>query len=177
MQTLLPFIEKSSVEKVLFVSSTAVYQDDNKVVNETTESHPETESGKQLLQAEQLLQTNSHFQTTVVRFGGLIGEDRHPIYFLSGKKNIENPEAPINFIHQTDCIGIINAILEKECWNEIFNGVAPQHPNRKDYYTQMAIALHLPLPEFDESNLSVGKTICSEKVERILSYEFKKPLD
>ncbi len=78
---------------------------------------------------------------------------------------------------KTDCIGIINAILEKECWNEIFNGVAPQHPNRKDYYTQMAIALHLPLPEFDESNLSVGKTICSEKVERILSYEFKKPLD
>lgn len=176
IQTLIPFIEKSSVNKVVFVSSTAVYHDDNKTVTEATVPHPETESGKQLWQAEQLLQSNTHFQTTIVRFGGLIGENRHPIHYLSGRKNIENPDAPINMIHQEDCIGIIQGIIEKGSWNETFNAVAPEHPTRKEYYTQKAIELNLPLPEFDATKTSVGKTISNEKVTTMLNYKFKKEL-
>ncbi len=177
IQTLIPFIEKAAVKKVLFVSSTAVYPDDNSIITESTIPHPETESGKQLLQAEQLLQNNTTFQTTVVRFGGLIGENRHPIHFLSGRKNLENPNAPVNLIHQEDCIGIIQTIIKKECWGETFNAGAPQHPSRKDYYTKKAKDLNLMLPEFDENTISVGKTMCSDKVERVLEYKFKKSLD
>ncbi|MDD5150955.1 MAG: SDR family NAD(P)-dependent oxidoreductase, partial [Flavobacterium sp.] len=133
INTLIPFIEKSSIENVFFISSTSVYGDDNSIVNEETEPHPETESGKQLLLAEQLLQSNSNFKTTILRFGGLIGEDRHPIKFLAGRENLENPKAPINLIHQKDCIGIILEILrqtqnDKSVWNESFNAVAPFHP-------------------------------------------------
>ena len=114
MKTLNPFIEKSSVEKVLFVSSTSVYADENVIVTEETPPQPETESGRQLLQSEQLLQNNTHFKTTIVRFGGLIGEDRHPIRFLSGRDAIENPNAPINLIHLEDCIGIITQIIQEK---------------------------------------------------------------
>ena len=180
IQNVIPFIEKSSVEKVIFVSSTSVYSDDNSIITEAMIPNPDTDSGRQLLEAEQLLQSNSNFQTTILRFGGLIGEDRHPIKFLAGRKNIENPEGPINLTHQIDCIGIIEEILKHpetsgqiDKSNEVFNAVAPFHPTRKDYYTQKAIELNLPLPEFDESKTSTGKTILSDKVESILNYKFE----
>lgn len=181
IQKLLPFIEKSSIKKVLFVSSTSVYADDNTTVTETTKPNPNSENGKQLVATEELLQNNKNFQTSIIRFGGLIGDNRHPIHFLSGKKNIENPNAPINLIHLDDCIGIIMKIVchtvtrlrDYEVWNETFNAVAPFHPTRKNYYTQKAIEMNLPLPEFDESKVSVGKTILSVKVQKILDYEFQ----
>lgn len=172
ISTLIPFIEKSSIKKVIFVSSTSVYADENVLINEESIAQPETESGKQLLLAEQLLQSNPNFKTTIVRFGGLIGEDRHPIRSLSGRENIENPEAPINLIHQADCIGIILKIIETKCWGETFNAVAPFHPSRKEYYTQKAVAMNLALPKFNHTRPSIGKTILSDKVEQILKYEF-----
>lgn len=175
----IPFIEKSTVENVIFISSTSVYGEDNLIVTEDTKLNPDTESGKQLVQVEQLLQSNTHFKTTIVRFGGLIGEDRNPIRHLAGRKNIENPNAPINLIHQEDCIGIITEILQqiqKTGWkqSEIFNAVTPFHPSRKQYYTQKALELHLELPEFNIENTTIGKTIASSKVEDILQYSFKK---
>lgn len=180
IQNIIPFIEKSSVDKVIFVSSTSVYADDNSIITEGTKPNPDTESGRQLLKAEHLLQNNKNFQTTIVRFGGLIGDDRHPIKFLAGRKNIENPIGPINLIHQIDCIGIIEAILkhsetsgQNDKSNEIFNAVAPFHPTRKEYYTKKSIELDLSLPEFDESKTSIGKTILSDKVQSILNYKFE----
>lgn len=174
IKNVIPFIEKSTVENVLFISSTSVYGEENLVVTEETELNPDTESGKQLVQTEQLLQSNPNFKTTVLRFGGLIGEDRHPIKFLAGRKNIENPNAPINLIHQDDCIGIILEIIESNSWNETFNAVTPFHPSRKEYYTQKAIDLNLDLPEFKEEHSGSGKIISSSKIETFLGYSFRK---
>jgi nucleoside-diphosphate-sugar epimerase len=119
------------------------------------------------------LEGNANFKTTVIRFGGLIGENRHPIHFLAGRKNLENPEAPINLIHQDDCIGIIEAVISRNARGEVFNAVAPYHPSRKEYYTQKAVALGLPLPEFEEEKASIGKTIVSDKITTVLDYTFK----
>jgi nucleoside-diphosphate-sugar epimerase len=180
MQHLIPYIEKSTVKKVLFVSSTSVYPEDNSIITEDSPLNPETESGKQLVAVETLLQKNAHFKTTIVRFGGLIGEDRHPIPFLAGKRNLENPKAPINLIDQEDCIGIILEILQqvqtdKLVWGETFNAVAPFHPSREEYYTQKAIDLGLELPQFNLESPTFGKTILSTQVETVLGYTFVKP--
>jgi nucleoside-diphosphate-sugar epimerase len=171
----IPFLEKSSVKKVLFISSTSVYGEGNSIISEETLPQPETESGRQLVQTEQLLQSNSNFKTTIIRFGGLIGEDRHPVRFLSGKTNLDNPNTPINLIHQDDCIGIIMSILQQNCWNETFNAVSPFHPNRKDYYKQKAVDLSLSIPGFNDETIAVGKTISSSKTENVLGYSFLKP--
>ncbi|MES2575530.1 MAG: SDR family oxidoreductase [Bacteroidota bacterium] len=171
----IPFIEKSTIDNILFISSTSVYGENNSVVTEETPAHPETESGKQLLETEQLLQKNPNFKTTILRFGGLIGEDRHPIKFLAGKINLENPNAPINLIHQEDCIGIILKIIKHNFWTETLNAVTPFHPSRKEYYTQKAIDLNLELPEFNDDKTTSGKTISSAKIENILNYIFVKP--
>ncbi|SFC50849.1 Nucleoside-diphosphate-sugar epimerase [Flavobacterium phragmitis] len=173
IKNLIPFIEKSAIEKVLFISSTSVYGDDNNLVTEETVPNPETESGKQLLLAEALLQNNPNFETTILRFGGLIGEDRHPVKFLAGKENIENPDAPVNLIHQKDCIGIIEEIIKQSKWNEIFNAVASFHPTREEYYTQKAKDLNLVVPKFNNKKSNIKKTISSGKIEIILNYQFK----
>lgn len=172
IKNLIPFIEKSTIEKVLFISSTSVYGDDNNMVTEETVPNPETESGKQLLLAEALLQNNPNFETTILRFGGLIGEDRHPVKFLAGKENIENPDAPVNLIHQKDCIGIIEEIIKQSKWNEIFNAVASFHPTREEYYTQKAKDLNLVVPKFSSKKSNIQKTISSGKIETVLDYTF-----
>jgi len=172
IKNLIPFIEKSTIKKVLFVSSTSVYGDDNGLVTEETIPNPETESGKQLLLAENLLLENQNFETSILRFGGLIGEDRHPIKFLAGKENIENPDAPVNLIHQSDCIGIIEEIINQSNWNEVFNAVAPFHPTREEYYTQKAINMNLPEPKFGPEKSNIKKVILSKKVETFLNYKF-----
>ncbi|UPZ16627.1 SDR family oxidoreductase [Flavobacterium humidisoli] len=172
IKNLIPFIAKSTVKKVLFVSSTSVYGDDNGLVTEERSPNPDTESGKQLVLAEKLLQDNQNFDTTILRFGGLIGEDRHPIKFLAGKENLDNPDAPINLIHQNDCIGIIDEIINQSKWNEVFNAVAPFHPTREDYYTQKAVEMNLPEPKFGSEKSNIKKVVSSEKIENYLNYKF-----
>lgn len=175
ISNIIPFIEQSSVENVLFISSTSVYNDDEAFINEETIPKPDTESGKQLLETEQLLQSNINFKTTILRFGGLIGKDRHPIKFLAGRENLDNPDAPVNLIHQDDCIGIILKIIETDSWNETFNAVAPSHPSREIYYTQKAMDLNLALPKFNSEQNSGGKIILSARIENVLKYTFTKP--
>jgi nucleoside-diphosphate-sugar epimerase len=174
IKALIPFIEKSTIKKVVFISSTSVYTDDNTVVTEKTIPFPETESGKQLLEVEKLLSKNNSFQTTIIRFGGLIGEDRHPVYFLTGRENLENPDGPINLIHRDDCIQIIEKIIEKEIWDETFNAATPFHPSRINYYTDMAMKLKLDLPKFNITQKSHGKTVDATKLIEQLGYVFKK---
>ena len=183
VKTLIPFIEKSDVQKVIFVSSTSVYGDGFPIVEitEETQPNPDTENGKQLVIAETLLQSNSHFKTTVIRFGGLLSDDRHPVKFLAGRTNVENPDAPVNMIQREDCIGIIEKSLDFARadnweWNQTFNAVAPQHPTRKAYYHKKAEIFNLPLPTFAENSESKGKMISSKKVETILGYSFQKEI-
>lgn len=173
MQKLIPHIEQSSVSKVVFVSSTSVYADTNEVITENIIHEPTTESGRQLLASENVLKSNTNFSTTVVRFGGLIGQDRHPIRFLAGRKNIENPLAPINLIHLEDCIGILESVIKQGCWNETFNAVTPFHPSREDYYTKKALEMNLDLPVFNTNSVSNGKIISTDKIHEVLHYSFK----
>lgn len=178
IKTLLPYIESSNIEKVIFISSTSVYGDSILIptIREESALHPDTESGKQLVEVENIFRNNRNFESIIIRFGGLIGEDRNPTKFLAGKTNIANPEAPINFIHQEDCISIIyemmNQVQNDNIWNETYNAVAPNHPTREEYYTQKAIELNLPKPEFNKNEPSVGKIVSSEKLIKSLNYTF-----
>jgi nucleoside-diphosphate-sugar epimerase len=179
IKNLIPYIENSTIEKVIFISSTSVYSESDLIPTVTEESilYPDTESGKQLAEVENLLRNNSNFQTTIIRFGGLIGENRNIVKMISGKTNVANPEAPINLIHQEDCIGIISEILKQvqhdKVWNETFNAVAPNHPTRKKYYTEKAKQLDLIAPLFNENETNIGKIVSSEKLEKILGYTFR----
>ncbi|MGB5428324.1 SDR family oxidoreductase [Eudoraea sp.] len=156
-------IEKSGVKKIVFVSSTSVYGATEGEVTEDTIPVPVTESGRQLVEAEKIFQNNRSLQTTILRFGGLIGPNRHPITMLSGKKGLTNGNDPVNLIHVDDCIHLIKSVLKNNWWDQIFNGVYPNHPMKRDYYSQMADKNKLPRPQYlNPESLKSGKTILSK---------------
>ncbi|MFC4723023.1 NAD-dependent epimerase/dehydratase family protein [Geojedonia litorea] len=179
IKTLITHIEKSGLKKVLFVSSTSVYADEFPIqeITESTLPNPTTESGKQLLISEKLLQSNPNFKTTVLRFAGLIGPKRHPAKQLSGKSNLKNPEAPVNLIHLTDCISIIEKIITVNDFGETYNASTTPHPNKKMYYSTVCKAMGLNLPHYELSQPSKGKTISSKKLEHHFNYDFQIKLE
>lgn len=175
MQFLIPFVEDSSVKNVLFVSSTSVYDDTESfpVISEISETSSVSKTAQQLLAVEANFQKNLNFKTTIIRFSGLFGEDRHPAKHLSGRQNIKNPAAPVNLIHLIDCISIIENIIQHGIWNTTFNASTTPHPSKETYYLSVCKRLNLTLPEFDQSQVSKGKTIDSTKLAQVLGYEFK----
>ncbi|HEY9184684.1 MAG TPA: NAD-dependent epimerase/dehydratase family protein, partial [Salegentibacter sp.] len=171
---IIDYVEKSPVERVIFVSSTSVYEDreDFPEYTENDEANGTSEAARQLISSEKMLLKNEHFQTTVIRFGGLIGPGRHPVKYLAGKTGIKNPKAPVNLIRQEDCIEMINQIIKKETWGKIFNAAYPEHPTKEDYYTKTAKEKNLKPPEFDQTGISKGKKISSVELKEVLGFEY-----
>ena len=172
-------VQKHNVKKILFISSTSVYPNTLDKVNENLQLTPEKASGKALIKAEEILTQSNSFETTILRFGGLIGYDRHPGRFLSNKKKLKNGLVPVNLIHQDDCVKIISEIIRQNIWGEIFNACCPEHPTRKDFYQEAARAAGLPEPEFDNDKQLNYKWVDSSKLINTLHYQFiyPNPLD
>lgn len=174
-------IEKSTIQQVLFISSTSVYGNSSKLdLEPLTEENLEQLKACPLLEIEKLFLNNDHFKTTVVRFSGLIGYQRHPgRFFLSADENdvvycktIKNPDAQVNMIHRDDCIGIIHSIIQQDCWGELFNACASQHPTRRAFYKVAMKQLGDYDPVFSGQTDSVGKVISNEKIKEQLGYSF-----
>lgn len=159
LENLLPYIKQSYIKHLLFVSSTSVYAHQNELLTEETIAKPDSEAGQDILAAEQLFQKLATQKTTVLRLAGLIGEDRHPVKFLAGRKDLPNPNHAVNLIHLDDCIKIMTKIIQTDSWGEVFIGVDQQHLDRKAYYTQQAINRQLPIPHFEESSDAFDKKI------------------
>ena len=178
IRNLIPYIEKSRVPKVIFTSSTSVYEDrkDFPVYTEEEKTDNSSDTAVQLRNTELLFLNNENFQTSVLRFGGLIGEHRHPIKHLSGRKGVKNPEAPINLVHQEDCIAAIIRLMEEKKDNSVWNLVYPDHPSKEEYYSKVAAEKGLTPPEFDHSAASKGKKISSERIIKELGFEFSQPI-
>ncbi len=173
IESLIQELGNTEVEYVLFVSSTSVYPEVNGEVTEDDLIEPSKESGKALLTVENLLIKCDHFKTTVLRLAGLIGYDRMPGRFLSGKRDIKNGNSPVNLIHRDDCVEIIFRIIETGLWGEILNGCADKHPIRKDYYIEQARIAGFELPRFSDSTEAEFKIVSNAKLKKLLKYEFK----
>jgi nucleoside-diphosphate-sugar epimerase len=164
-------LQQQNVKKVILISSTAVYDDCNMHVNEQTIPHPEKQSGKVIWQAESLLKNSSHFLSTAIRFGGLVGPGRHPGRFLAGKTDVPNGQAPVNMIHLFDCIGICNAIIENDFDIDTLNAVCPDHPTREEFYTKASTQLSVTAPTFNSENTN-WKIVDSIYLENLVHYKF-----
>lgn len=173
MKRLVELASEHKVKKMIFISSTSVYGDVNSPVDEETYPAPDTISGKVLVQAEKLFTSHKSFQTTVVRFGGLIGPGRDPGKFFAGKENIPNGLAPVNLIHLADCIGIVKAIIDKDFFGYTINACSPDHPIRHEFYSRASLKSGLTAPHFIEE-LTTWKLVNSKFIPGELYKEFKR---
>ncbi len=167
-----------TIKRIVFVSSTSVYPEKPGTVTEkdATPGKAVRDSGNALLIAEDLLMSSPAFKTTILRFGGLYGGDRHPAKYMAGRESLGKAHAPVNLIHRDDCIQIITQIIEEDINDEIFNAVADAHPTRKEYYTRAAEKLNLDPPSFEKDSSNKNyKVVSNAKLKEQLSYRFIHP--
>lgn len=159
-QILIPYREL----QVFYTSSTSVYGAFEGIVTEASDPSPQTPSAQAALEIEQRFTHHLGERFTALRLGGLIGEDRHPIYSLSKKGVIEKADETINLIHRKDIVSCLVWLVKNPTQGPV-NLVAPNHPNKGEYYTQKALTYNLALP----------KCIKEGRARKI--YSIKLPLD
>lgn len=176
ISSLIDALAASPVKKVLFVSSTSVYPSCNREVAEDDAVDPESATGQALLHVEEMLQAETGFQTTVVRFCGLIGYDRNPARYLHRMHELADPEQPMNLIHRDDCIAILAEIIRQEAWGEVFNACSCKHPLRKEFYGAAAEYHGMTVPPPASAAIPPSyKIINSDKLLEKLDYRFLHP--
>lgn len=146
--------------KVIFVSSTSVYGDHQGLCDEQTAPEPKTVNGKWLLEVENKLIKKFNDKLLIIRPGGLIGEDRHPIFSIhknySMNGDLSGGDNLINFIHRSDLIEIVIA-AEKNNLSGVLNVVSPHHPKRSEYYNYWSKKLNMSLIKFKAEQTSAKK--------------------
>jgi len=144
-QTYLARLVRVRPERVVFISSTSVYGARCGEVDEASAPAPDTVGGEWLCEVEAELRKKFAAKLLVVRPGGLIGGERHPVFHLQGRSGLSGGNERVNLIHRADLIRII---LKAPAELTLVNAVAPAHPRKAEYYGAWAQKLSLPAPGF-----------------------------
>jgi nucleoside-diphosphate-sugar epimerase len=167
IKSLLEYLPSSSIKSIIYTSSTSVYPDLNREVNE----EDEVIENHALIKVENLLK-NLPQNVTILRCGGLMGSERIPAKYFVGK-TINTGKIPVNYVHQEDVIQIITMILEQGFWNETFNVVSPEHPKRKEIYLKNCEEFGYKKPIFEEPSEEIPfKIISPQKLIQRTGYKF-----
>ncbi|GAB4040057.1 Rossmann-fold NAD(P)-binding domain-containing protein [Spirosoma jeollabukense] len=175
IQYLTDAIRKTSVKHVIYVSSTSVYLDLNRVIVEEDVTKPEQSASQALVQAEQLVQSLEPIrQVTILRCGGLLGYDRMPGKYVAGK-TVDTGAVPVNYLHPDDAIGILLLIIQRNITGT-FNAVSPEHPTREAIYRKNCADFGYELPTFVTPAEPIPyKVISPAKLIQATSYSYKYP--
>lgn len=173
-------IDNSSIRKVIFVSSTGIYPEvaSDEKYSEHFPLSLENTGNDTIFRAEELMAKDRNFELTIVRFGGLMGDDRIPGKYFSGKENVVG-HSRVNFIHRLDAVRMLTWLIEQDLWNETFNGVALIHPLRREIYEKNAHDLGIAPPaSYQNEPEGKNRLIDSSKILDLgFEFEFPDPLD
>ncbi|HET8860662.1 SDR family NAD(P)-dependent oxidoreductase [Marivirga sp.] len=164
-----------STQRIIYVSATSVYPKVDYPITEEHELDHSSERAKALIQAEKLLLRNFKERLTIIRFGGLLGYDRIPGKYFSNRK-LEQHQQKVNYIHRDDAIGLIQTVIKQENWGFTINGIAPNHPTKKEVFLKNAEDFNFNPPIFENIEQELkNRMIKSDKIESILDYSFIYP--
>ena len=135
---------------VIWVSSTGVYGENHKWVDEDSPTDPNTFSGNALLKAEQII-SDLPCDTCVVRFSGIYGNTTKGI-LKSVLNGVGRPKLPLqwsNRIHFDDCVGTLKHLIENHASGFSLESIyiatdcepVTQHELRKWISVQLKITL------------------------------------
>lgn len=162
---------KTPPKRLIFISSTGVYPDFPKLLDEH-DSSAHSPTAAILLGAEALF---APFNTTVVRFAGLVGPERHPGRFFAGKKDIAGGAVPVNLVHLTDCIEGVMALIFADTLAPCYNLCAPKHPTNAEFYTLAAQVAGYELPAFIAGDDTDGKLVDGSLICRLHGFMYSYP--
>lgn len=155
--------------KVIFTSSIGIYPNRTGEFDEAY-IFSEEERRSSLFLAEEVVLNHNVNNSVILRLGGLIGENRHPIRSLSGKSIPTSGEAPLSLIHEKDIARFIH-ILINHFEPGVYNLVYPTQLNKKEYYTRAAQTLGFSIPNFIGTS-DVERKIISEKAMKMLHFSY-----
>ena len=166
LQTLTSILShlKPSTQLIL-LSSTSVYSQTKGVVKE--EDTYTIKEPSLMLQAERLVQSK-HKDAVILRLGGLMGYDRIAGKYTAGKTKAY--DAPVNYIHRDDVIGVIHLCMEKNIRDEVFNVVVPSHPKQSEVYAFNTKKFGFEKTCFSSDEVR-GKVVCTHSLIE-LGYKF-----
>ncbi|GAB4005645.1 SDR family oxidoreductase [Spirosoma migulaei] len=172
-------IRQSSIKHIIYVSSTSVYPELNRIVVEQDVTEIQQSASQGITKAEQLVQSLTPKRlVTILRFGGLMGYDRIPGKYIAGR-TVDSGNVPINYLHRDDAVGILTAIIRQKI-SGTFNAVAPEHPTREAIYRKSCADFGYELPTFIIPADPVPyKVIGVQKLIQETQYQFRyaNPLD
>ena len=170
-------IKRSPVKEIIYISSTGIYPDLNRVVTEKDVVSADESAAPDMVTAENLLAELREERTvTVLRFGGLIGYERIPGKYVKGQKDMTTGSLPVNYIHPDDAVEIIVTMMQQGMVNETFNIVAPLHPTRREIYESTCAQFGWESPTFTEPETKPDyKIISAEKFSDMYIYSFRFP--
>ena len=164
-------IQHSACNRLVFISSTGVYPASNFIQSDTSFINPLKTPNTALLSAEKAMESIRH--SLIVRPSGLVGVDRNPAYYVSGR-NVTAHE-PINLIWEKDLVTILSQTLTT--WAEE-NGVlvanTPERVTKKEYYANTCQLLKIPEPLYNDSSFS-KEHIYPHRLVDDLNFSFEYP--
>ena len=159
---------------VIYVSSTSVYADKNQTARETDELDGNNRSGPEVIKTEKQIRNILGGRLTVVRMSGLVGAERQPAKYFSGKKDLPGANSPVNMIHQTDSVGLIMKVISSNSFGKTYNGCATEHPTKSKYYTSVCEKLNMELPKYGAEE-QAHKTVNNDLSINELGYVYNYP--
>lgn len=167
-------IETQQIKNVIMMSSVSVYAPSSVTITEQCTEYSQEATAQQILAAEQVLMSNSHFTTCVLRLGGLYGHNRKPVEYICKKAFLDNPDMPINMIHLEDIIAYTVAMVIKPvAQTAIYNIVSPSFKSRLDYYSQQAKENNLTLPPLGENDKASYRKITGNLISEVTEIPYR----
>ena len=175
LQTLSEHAAEMGVKQLIFTSSIGVFPLHEAHFEETHWVEPDNATGELLRAAENLLLRSTIPHCDILRLGGLIGQGRHPIKQLAGKRGLKQGNSPVNLLHLDDAIAAIIQLLQAPNGKRLYHLCAPVHPTKAQYYAQAAAYYGLSAPEFICANHDPQRIILGEKICRELGFVYRYP--
>lgn len=140
--------------QVLFTGSTSVYaQVDGSWVDENSETRPDRETGRILLEAEAITLNAGGL---VARLSGLYGPSRSVLMrkFLAGQAVLEGDGTRwVNQVHRDDAARAIVHLLEQRRAPGVYNVTDNTPATQLQVYSWLAEYFHRPLPSYGPADL------------------------
>lgn len=159
LENLINHLDLTVLQRLVFVSSTAVYGPSDQLIDETTPADPQEFNGKILLDTENYLYTNLPKQGVVLQPSGLYGPGRNVLLRRLKEQQLSIPysidklgnKAWANRFHIDDAASACAHLLTLSQPLPCYIGTDDHPMPTSDLYVQLASLLGVPQPTIDSA--------------------------